>query len=416
MKRNVVLALLLFSVLFLTAGCGSGSTDTKSNGNEIVLAIWDNNQKQGMEEMAAAFTKENPDISVKVRVTPFDQYFTKLETQATGNNLPDVFWMPPEYLPKYVNGDKLLDLTDRIQKDKVDLNDFPENLVKALSKNDKQYAMPKDVSTIGLWYNKKIFDDAGVAYPDDTWDWDKLHKVAKQLTDEKKGIYGCLAPNDGNFYNSLIWQNGGTNINEAGTKATVDTPEVREALEYAYSFIKDGLSPDIASFSSTSPDQYFESGKAAMNFGGSWMAAEYLQVDGAEFDVAPLPKGKQRANSMAGLGFSIAKETKNTDNAWKFVNFMSGKEASIIQAKSGAAIPAHKGTQGYYIEEYSEINSQVFVDAIENGTSQNFVDSFEKWKSIFSDGVGEILSGTAKVDEKTKEMNKGIQAIIDESK
>ncbi|WP_153057392.1 extracellular solute-binding protein, partial [Streptococcus suis] len=90
------------------------------------------------------------------------------------------------------------------------LANFPDGLNEIYNINGKQYAIPKDFDTIGLWYNKKLFDEAGIPYPDDTWDWNKLKEVAKKLTKPDGSQYGFGAglSNQEGYYN-FIYQNGG---------------------------------------------------------------------------------------------------------------------------------------------------------------------------------------------------------------
>ncbi|MCI1902001.1 MAG: sugar ABC transporter substrate-binding protein [Bifidobacteriaceae bacterium] len=410
-KKSLLGAVVSAALLFGMGACGNSSSGSSSSG-ELTMTIWDEAQKKGMEEMTQAFMKENPNVKVKVTVTPFDQYFTKLETQARGNNMSDVFWMPPEYLPKYVNGDKLLDMSEDIKKDSVDMGKYPKSVVEALSKNGKVWAMPKDYSTVGLWYNKTLFDKAGVSYPDDSWGWKDLASAAEKLTNKAAGQYGIVADNDSNFYSSLMYQNN-VKVTDANGKSEIDTPAMHEALNFANSFLKKGYSPSISDQASTTPDQYFESGKAAMIYSGSWMPSEYT-ASGQKVDVAPLPKGKIRATPMAGLGYAIAKNTKNADAAWKYVKFMSGKTANEIQAKTKTAIPAYEGTQDAIIKAWPDINFKSFVDSSDYGTAPYYIDAWEKFKTVWGDGVGDILAGKTPVDTGLASLNKQVQSIIDE--
>lgn len=94
MKKWMLLALTLILAIGLSACSGSSSGKSANNGKTVLtLALWDTNQKKAMQEMADAFTKENPNIKIKVEVTPWDQYWTKLQAGASGGNTADVFWM-----------------------------------------------------------------------------------------------------------------------------------------------------------------------------------------------------------------------------------------------------------------------------------------------------------------------------------
>ena len=151
----------------------------------ITFAFWDNNQEPGMKAIADAYMAAHPGITVEVQVTPWDQYWTKLEASAQGSGeaMPDVFWMHSNQFFKYVTADKLLPLDFE-----YDYTPYPAGVTALYNFNNVHYAVPKDYDTIALVYNKEIFDNAGIAYPDDTWTWDTLLETAKKLTDPEKGV------------------------------------------------------------------------------------------------------------------------------------------------------------------------------------------------------------------------------------
>lgn len=422
-RKNRVKLLVsgLSLIIGLTAltGCGNDKAAGESGskqGDKVTLtfAIWDKLQQEGMQNIVDAFEKQNPDIEVKIETTPYKQYWTKLQASGTGDNLPDVFWMHPEQVYTYANGGKLLDLTDRIEKsDVADLSKFPQNISDDFHVDGKQYAIPKDYSTFGLWYNKDIFDAHNMEYPDDTWDWDMLKAAAEKLTDKEKGVYGLLVQyntNDAAYH--YIWQNEGNIINEDETKSMFDDANTIEAIAYMVDFIEKGYSPTMADYANTTADQYFESGKAAMHIEGSWMASEYTKIEGLNCDVAPLAKGKVRANLCGGMGYSIAANTPHLEEAWRFVEYLSGEEANIIQSQSGAAISAYQGTQTSWVERFPDIQAQVFVDAAGYGFSDQYCATRSEWINLEEDYMTQIYSGTLPVEEGCKTLAEKINETL----
>ncbi|WP_400243586.1 sugar ABC transporter substrate-binding protein [Niallia sp. JL1B1071] len=417
MKKIVrLLGLLCLSLVVTGILSACGNSEKGTNGTAVLkFQIWDSNQKEGMEKMADAFTKDNPDIKVQVEVTPWDQYWTKLQAAATGGGMADIFWMHPDQVYTFVEGGALLDLTDQIKDSTVELDKYPEYVVGDFFLNDKQYALPKDFSTIGLWYNKKIFDDANISYPDETWTWDTWMTTAEKLTNKEKGIYGMLAPSDGqNFWYNLVWQNGSDFISKDGKQTMFDEPKTVEAIKFGVSFIEKGISPTTADFANTTADQYFESGRAAMITAGSWMANEYLSIDNLDVDVAPMPMNETRGSVASGMGYAIAANTKYPDEAWKFLEFLGSEEANLIQAESGAAIPALENTQKPWVDTFPNINAQVFVDAEKYGNSSMYTESRAGWVETEQDYMNQIFSLSLDVEEGCKEMAKKIQTEIDE--
>lgn len=157
----------------------------------LTVAIWDKNQEPGLTEIIKDFTAETG-IKAQIQVTPWEQYWTMLEAGATGGSLPDAFWMHSNEIARYSEYEMLLDLTDRIKSsEKLEMDKFPEEIVEIYNwEGAKQYAIPKDIDTIALWYNKTMFDEAGIAYPDETWTWDTFADAAKKLTKDDGSQYG----------------------------------------------------------------------------------------------------------------------------------------------------------------------------------------------------------------------------------
>ena len=170
-RRQFVKAMAAMSAASMLAACGGSSGNGSSGGKKaLTFQIWDVAQKEGMEAMCAAYTQQHPEVSIEVQVTSWNEYWTKLEAAATSNQMPDIFWMHTNELLKYADNGMLADCTDIVEKDK-----FSEvSLSNAMGSNGTLYAVPKDKDTVGLVYNKEMFDAAGVAYPDENWTWDDL--------------------------------------------------------------------------------------------------------------------------------------------------------------------------------------------------------------------------------------------------
>ena len=164
-KRWLSAVLAGTMTLSLTAcgGGGNGAQD-RDSGNSLTVAIWDNNQLSGLKEIINDFTAQSG-VNVEVQVVPWDQYWTLLEAGAQGGELPDVFWMHSNYSQKFMSNDILLDLTDRVaESDLIDMDNYYEDIAGLYQLDGKVYAIPKDYDTIGLWYNKTMFDEAGIDY------------------------------------------------------------------------------------------------------------------------------------------------------------------------------------------------------------------------------------------------------------
>ena len=325
-----------------------------SKEGELTVTIWDEGQRPGLQQIVDDWSAESG-IQATINVVDWNSYWTLLEAGATGGELPDVFWMHSNVAQQYMENDMLLDLTDKIKdSDKIDLNNYYEGIVNLYQSEGKQYAIPKDIDTIALWYNKTIFDEMGVAYPDDTWTWDDFAAAAKKLTNDDHWGY-AIAPgnNQEGFYNT-IYSMGGYVISDDKKTSGFDDPNTIKAMEFFTDMIKDGSCPDLATVSETAPNELLCAGKTAMSINGSWMLAGYRDNEyaTANCDVAVLPYYKDPSDRVSiynGLGWAASANGKNTDAAWSLIEYLGSEEAQIKQAELGVTMSAYKGTSDAWV-------------------------------------------------------------------
>ncbi|MBJ8325290.1 ABC transporter substrate-binding protein [Streptococcus pacificus] len=405
----------LTASLFALAACGNSGSSSSDNTNnqsdkvEISYAIWDSGQEPGIRQIADKFEEENPNIKIDIQVVSWDAYWTMLEAGATGGSLPDTFWMHSNEIYRYGSNEMLLDLTDYISKsDAIDLENYPEGLTQIYNINKKQYAVPKDYDTIGLWYNKKMFDEAGIAYPDDSWDWDTLKETAQKLTKSDGSQYGFLAPliNQEGYYN-FVYQNGGTIITDDKVSG-YDDPKSIEALDYYFSFVKDKISPAITE--DQKRVEAFQNGQVAMALFGSWNLSGFASNDyiRENTDVAVLPKAKDgtRSTIFNGLGNAIAANTEHKDEAWKWVEFLGSKEGQEMQAELGVAISAYKGTDQKWIESNKDFSIKNYVDMVEYAQIRPYSNTTSKWEDRAYELLKPAYLGEETVEKAAKETAK----------
>lgn len=161
LKKAGALGLSCVIALGSMAGCGSSKEKEKTDGKEeisgeIRYAFWDTAQQPYFEKCIEKFNEQYPDVKVTLEPSSWDEYWTKLEAGATGGSIADVFWMNGPNIMKYADGDVLMDISDRIKEDNIDTGKYPEALVELYNVDGKQYAIPKDFDTIGVWYNKRF--------------------------------------------------------------------------------------------------------------------------------------------------------------------------------------------------------------------------------------------------------------------
>lgn len=379
----------------------------------ITYAIWDNNQLPAHEKIIEAFEAQHPNINVEPQVVPWGDYWTKLQTAVAGGEAYDTFWMNGPNFPVYADKGVLMDLQSLIDADALDMAKYPQALIDLYSYDGNVYGLPKDFDTIALFYNKDIFDQAGVAYPDATWTWENLTEAAQKLTDAEAGVWGFASTlEDQSNYWNFIYQNDGQVINEDGSQVMFDEPATCEALQYAYSFVADGSSPDGATMSSVDPStQLFPGGKLAMITAGSWMVKPYVE-SGLNIDVAPLPKGVQNATIIHGLGNVIWSGTQYPQEAWEWIKFLGSEEAATIQAESGTVIPAYAGMQEIWVNAVPTMNLQVFIDSLEYAVPYPTAAQGMEWNSKVAEVLTEVWMGNTPPDNMCADAAAAANAVL----
>lgn len=404
----------------LLTGCGGkegASSEKPAEGAEpveISFAMWDKNQEPAYQEIIKAFEEKNPNIKVNLQLTPWKEYWTKLEAGGTVGQMPDVFWMHPDRILPYQASDLLMNLDE---VDGLDYANYPAARVEAYMVDGVHYGVPKDYDMIGLLYNKALFDAKGVAYPDDTWTEKELLDAAIALTDPENGVYGFSARNTNREgYYSFLYGYGGYVLSEDGTQSGFDTPEAIEAMTFYTDLVrKYKVSPTPEQFADTKATAMFASGKLAMMFLGNYNLAGIISdetiKDSAEYAIIPV-LGKTRATSMNGLSYSVAATTEHPEEAKTFLAFLGSEEANILQGKYGAAIPAYLGTESAYYEYYGDYDMSYIGKMVDYAHAVHVSATKNEWEDFEEDTMTEALTGQITPEEACHKIADGVEKII----
>jgi len=414
------------------AACGGGATPTLAptappassepgatpaggyTGPEVTItyAIWgDPAELKSQQAVVDAFHAANPKITVDVSVSDWEAYWDKVQTGIAGGAAPDVFAMDGPLFPDYQSRDVLLDLKPYIDRDGYDLTQLADQGVADFTTADGgQYGLPRDLNTIVLYYNKAMFDAAGIAYPDDSWDWAKLVEAGKQLTKDfdgdgtvdQWGLYTETTDME-NYWLSLVWQNGGDVMAPDGQTTVLDTPEAAGGIQFFQDLIwKEKVMADPALFAETG--DAFEQGKAAMESNGSWLVPTHTAA-GLDFGIAPLPAGPAgRFTSVNPTGAVVYQGTKAPDAAWEFVKYLASPPAQEQLMLLKAAIPVSKEVlAGPYPSSFE--GAQVFADSLAYAKLKPSFVGYNEFTTILQ---GELEANVFNAPNKTAE-----QALAD---
>ncbi|MEE6262884.1 ABC transporter substrate-binding protein [Plantactinospora sonchi] len=409
------LAAMLAAALTLSVAACGGDEDPADGPVTLSYMVWDTNQVPVMEELAAAFTKEHPTVTVDVQMTPWVDYWTKLRAAVSGGAAPDVFWMNGPNIQLYADNKVIMPLSDRVNDAGIDLGVYPKALVDLHSFEGKLYGLPKDFDTVGVWYNKELFDAAKVAYPADGWTWADFKAAAAKLTNPAKGVYavGASVSSGQEYFYNTIYQAGGQVISPDGKTSGYDQPATIEGLRFWTDLIKAGQSPDLKTMTDTQPLQLFESGKLAMYWGGSWNVSEFSKNEytRTRVDVGPLPAGVKKATIIHGVSNVVAAKTSHPEQAWEFVRFLGSQPAAEILGRGGP-IPAYTGTQAAWASANARFKVQYLLDAVTYAVPYPVSRNTAAWNEAEAKHLSQAYSGEVDVETAARALAKDMNALL----
>lgn len=377
---------------------------------EITYMMWGSPEELAVwEQIVNDFEAANPDISVKVEVSDWDSYWNKLKTLFAGGTPPDVFAMDGPLYPDWQSRGVLLNLQPYIDQDPALLDGIYPSTLTTYQRDGAYYGLPRDFQTITLFYNKDMFDAAGLPYPDESWDFAKLRETALALTKDNDGDgvidqYG-FSPDLWDmelFWGAAIWGSGGEVLSEDYSKTLLAEGPARDAWQLLADMVlvdKSVPDPTVAAEYGSDP---FAAGVSAMTTIGHWVVPEYANLEFA-WDVAPMPAGPAtRATSVNSAGFVIAKDSKNPDAAWKFIAFALGEQGQKRLTELGFAIPVRESIaqSPVFLEQAGPaISHQVFLDALEYARPKPSFKGYEEWASVVGDGLVPVWNGETSLDD-----------------
>lgn len=295
---------------------------------------------EDLDEMIAIFEGENPSITVNVETAAWDDYFTLLQTNIAGGVAPDVFELNYENFVSFASKGSLLDQTAVADADDTyDADVFYERALDAFNYNGMQEGLPETFSTVVLFYNKDLFDAAGVGYPEADWTWDDAVAAAEQLTDADAGVWGLFSPVQfWEFYKKAA-QNECEFFNKDMTEVLLDSPACVEAVETMVSFANEGIMPSAEQMGGVSDGDMFANGQLGMLVSGIWMFGAFADTT-FEWDIQVEPGMVKQATHFFANGLSISADTEHPEEAWAWAKFFSSSpDMANMRVTTGWELP-----------------------------------------------------------------------------
>ncbi|MFB7311201.1 extracellular solute-binding protein [Streptomyces sp. NPDC056192] len=348
MRRGITATALVAALALAATACGSDDKSdgsSKSSGELSGTVTWWDTSTVGSEDkvfkkIAEDFEKQHPKVDVKYVNVPFGEAQNKFKNAAqSGSGAPDVIRSEVAWTPEFADLGYLapLDGTPALQK----ADDFLKQAAASTKYNGKTYAVPQVIDSMGIFYNKKIFKEAGVEVPTTV---DQLKTVSKTIKEKtgKTGLY--LRGDDAYWFLSFLYGEGGDLVDASTKSVTVDNPEGVKAMKVVKDLVDSGAAKTDATDGWENMQSSFKDGKVAMIINGPWAVADTYAgaefKDKANLGVAPVPAGSAAQGApQGGHNLAVYAGSKNLDASYAFVDYMTSTKTQAQVTKELNLLP-----------------------------------------------------------------------------
>ncbi|MFI6318998.1 ABC transporter substrate-binding protein [Nonomuraea sp. NPDC050556] len=340
---------LLLSLVVLASACGSPAQD----GTGPVEVVWWHGQvetqAEAIKKLAADYNATHPGVKVvpAVGTTNVDDMLQKVQAALAGGKAPDIAYMYGSWMPHLARSPKTVDLTATVKAPGFGWDDFWPSERAVSEVNGKVVGIPAVVDNLAVIYNKKLFDAAGVPYPDKDWTWDDFRATAAKLT--RDGVYGTAYPVTGGedtvwrFW-PMLWQQGGKIVSDDGKKSAFNTPQAAQALDLWGAMARQ----DKSVYLDQNGEKFlplFQSGKIGMVIAGPWALLDVIDHK-ISYGVQLLPGYDGNHETVAGPDNWVVFDNgaRRTKAATDFLTWLTRPEQDARWSVALGNLPLREAT------------------------------------------------------------------------
>jgi multiple sugar transport system substrate-binding protein len=366
-----------------------------------------------LDMIVQAFQTENPTITVSVETAPFADYFTLLQADVVSGSAPDVFELNYENFVTYAANGTLADISSMVS---ADAPYYPRAL-EAFQYDGVQMALPESFSTVLLFYNADLFDQAGLEYPTADWTWADAAEAAAAIRALGEDYWGVYSPVQfWEFYKKAA-QNGECQFfNEDMTESTINSPACVETLETMVSFMSDGLMPTAEQMSGVSDSELFLSGNLGMIVTGIWMFGAFADAD-FNWDVQIEPAINQHAHHFFANGVAVSATTANAEAAAAWAEFLTSSEtAATVRVDAGWELPALDQPEyvASYLEQTPPANRAAVFQALESVVTPPVIVRQSEMQDTVNGLLTQVVDGELTAQEALDQAKAALDELIAE--
>ena len=380
--------------VFALTGCGGGSSSNSAN----AMYTWISNESDRAQWQAFVdgVKESDPEFNLEMEGPSFQDYWTKVKTRMSASDAPCI--LATQAARAQELKELLAPLDELVASNNVDMSAYNEAMLKGLTVDGKLRAIPYDAAPLILYYNKDLFDQAGLEHPGKNYTWDQFVADAKALTNGD--VYGVSIPPIFQTPASIVYANGGAVVENGELKLTEQTTvdSIQDVFDLAakHKVMKAPLAADAEDIQL----QTFRAGKAAMIIDGPWVYDSLVSTEGLSVGMAVVPSRSGESIGMVqGSGFGISEKCADKETAFQNIMKMTTPDVMRYVARSHGNVPAIDAAFDGWAEGKDPNDVEIVKYMTENAKTYETTENWQQLEVEFTQNVSNGYTGEKSAQE-----------------
>ena len=403
MKTKKATTLLMTAIMAGGLLAGSVNVNAADTQDITLWYYWETEGHQkALNEMIDNYNNEQSDYKLTAKYVPFADFKKQLSIGASASELPDLVLLDSPDHASYASMGIFADVTG-----KFDVSNYYDGPVASCTLDDILYGVPFGCNCLSLYYNKDMFDEAGITEVPVTWD--ELKETAEKLTtDTVSGLAFCSLQNEEGTFNFTpwLWSTGATSYDinsEGGIKA----------LTFVKDLVDSGvMSKECINWTQGDVMNQFISGNVAMMINGPWQIPTMKQeAPDLNWDVALIPKDAESASVIGGENYAVI-AGGNEDGALNFLEYATQEEQVNFMMNTMGYISADKTIAEKQFSDAEDAVYKKFVEQMEYAQARGPLAEWPEVSDAISLAFNQVMTGASTPEDAAAEAQATIDGIV----